>query len=175
LSRARRLRSLLFGVAGTTALLVTVSRWTGREGPAGPSPDGRDGEAATAPEGAERMGAGDLSFYDALGVGKRASGGHGTVPDDRATSRGLPAGPADPGGVYVVQVLATRNAAEARRLRDRLASRGFPCTVQEGRAGSVAIFRVRLGRWRERAAAEAAARKVQGVPGITPLILREAE
>ena len=170
--RGRRLRRLLFGVAGTTAAFVALARWTGW-GPPVPAAGGDAGGVTTPAGAAERMSAGDLSFYDSLGGRKPGASGRGSTAYGPAPAGGARGGSSDAGGVYLVQVLATRDAAEARRVRDRLASRGFPATVQEGRVGNAPIFRVRLGRWRDRASAEAAARKIQDLPGIAPIILRE--
>ena len=70
--------------------------------------------------------------------------------------------------------MATRDAAQARRVRDHLAARGLPAVVFEGRAGTQPIYRVRVGRYRDRPAAEAVIRGLRGERGLSPWILREA-
>jgi cell division septation protein DedD len=112
----------------------------------------------------------DLSFYKALG------GGRAQTPREPALS---PAprdeAAAAPAGAYVVQALATRDGAAARRLRSRLAARGLPATLLESRDAQGPIFRVRVGRYRDRAGAEAVARRARAIPGLDPWVLRESE
>jgi hypothetical protein len=182
---AGRVRALLLGVAVVAGLLVLASRWAGRAPEPDPAAgtdgapelgDGRDG--ATLKAGALPEAVPDLSFYRVLGsAGDRhaapptagAGAPEAIVPRATATS------PGNPGGAYVVQALATRDRAAARRLRDRLAARGLPAAVVEGRAGGSPVYRVRVGRYRERAAAEVVARRTRAVSGASPWVLRESE
>ena len=74
-----------------------------------------------------------------------------------------------------MQALATRDGQAAGRLRDRLAGRGFPATVTEDRSGARSVYRVRVGRYRERSEAEAAVRVLQKKDHLRPWILQEEE
>jgi cell division septation protein DedD len=169
----RTVRGLVVAVAGVSALLLVVARYAGRVSirSAEIAPDEREGRplGTPAPVGAT-LGAPDLSFYSTLGPPRAGApaGGSAALPPGAVP-------PPVPAGAYVVQVLATRDAAAARRLRDRLASRGFPAVLSEGRAGTQPIYRVRAGRYRDRAGAEAAVKKLHAVPGVSPWILREAD
>ena len=176
--RIGRLGFLALGVAGMTASLIAVSRWVGRQatevavgttaGPAersgaGVSALGADLLPAHAPE---------LSFYRALGPSRsRGEGGAeaGRPDASRPRPRDLPI----PGGDYIVQALATGDAVQARRVRARLARRGLPAVVAEGRVGDDPIFRVRLGPYRDRQAAEAVARRLAAEESLSPWVLQE--
>ncbi len=182
MTAAGRVRSLLAGVAVVAGLLVLASRWAGRAPDPGPAPgadgaeEGGDGPPVRA--GALPEAVPDLSFYRTLeSPGDRRGApppAEGNVPD--AVAPRAPASPSgDPGGAYVVQALATRDRAAARRLRDRLAARGLLVAVVEGRAAGGAVYRVRVGRYRERAAAEAVARGIRAAAGVSPWVLREAD
>jgi len=176
-TRARRLRSLVIGVMAVAALLVVASRWAGRREPgsAERTSDGV-GHASSGPPsraGAATDPAPDLSFYRTLGVqGPTAGRSADEAPREGA---GRAAATGRGGGAFVVQVLATRDAALAHRLRDRLATRGLPAVVSEGRAGSQPVYRVRVGRYRDRRGAEAVVHRLRSEPGLTPWVLREAE
>ena len=73
---------------------------------------------------------------------------------------------------YIVQVLATRDARVARRMRERLAARGFPAIVREDRSGGQVVYRVRAGRYFTRAEADAAARVLHR-SHLSPWVLQE--
>jgi cell division protein FtsN len=174
-TRARRLRSLVIGVMAVVALLVVASRWAGRRHPGSATSDEVGGASPGPPSraGAATEPAPDLSFYRTLGVqGSTAGRSADEAPREGA---GRPAAPGRAGGAFVVQVLATRDAALAHRLRDRLATRGLPAVVSEGRAGSQPIYRVRVGRYRDRQGADAVVHRLRSEPGLTPWVLREAE
>ena len=93
-----------------------------------------------------------LTFYENLSSGRSA-------PDpDRSSSPP----PAATGDSFVVQVLATQNAAAARRLADRLEARKFPVRIAAGRDGAGnQVYRVRVGPFRTRGLAEEAAGRLQ--------------
>jgi cell division septation protein DedD len=117
----------------------------------------------------------DLGFYKALGGSRAGSGDTGTLlpRGGRRPDRG-PEDAAVAGGAFVVQAMATRDGTAARRLRDRLVARGLPAILVEGRAGGGAIYRVRVGRYRERRAADAVARRIREEQGLVTWVLREA-
>ena len=111
----------------------------------------------------------DLTFYRTLGDG-RASGAGSEL---REIPGRAPTGPVAGETAYVVQALATADAAAARRLRNGLAAGGFPATVIEDRSGGRPVYRVRAGRYRTRAEAEAAAGLLRQKHHLTPWILPE--
>jgi hypothetical protein len=175
LSGGRAVGGLALRVAVVTALMVAASRWAGEaarprapEGAAG-APAGESGGRERTADPAAGM---DLSFYGVLGGGRDAgAAGRPAVP---------PAPPAEPGeaaptGAWVVQALATRDEPLARRLRQRLAAGGLPATLVEGTDGSGRIWRVRVGRYRDRAGAEAVARRVRARHGLEPWVLQELD
>ena len=56
-----------------------------------------------------------------------------------------------------------------------MAARGFPATVFNDRAAVRPVYRVRVGRYRTRAEAEAAVRVVRQKLHLSPWILQEEE
>jgi len=119
----------------------------------------------------------DLTFYRTLGKEPPSTTADapksGSALDDSARA------PRDTSivssGAFVVQALATKDGQAARRLRDRLAGRGFPATVTEDASGGPTVYRVRVGRYRLRSEAEAAARVLQQRDHLRPWILQEGE
>jgi cell division septation protein DedD len=117
----------------------------------------------------------DLTFYHTLGDA-RAPGGGPPVRQNHDEAPGRAAETPPPGGgAFVVQALATRDAAAARQARDRLAARGFPATVSSDRAAARPVYRVRVGRYRTRAEAEAAVRVLRQKFHLSPWVLQEEE
>ena len=155
-------RRLLVQVVIVAALMVGLARWAGRGAGTGgggdtppPDPPGGIGDAGPGTMSVP----GDLTFYKTLGSGRPVlPPTDGLPPGTNNDDAGRLSPPQAPGGrgAYVVQALATRDPAAARRLRARLAARGFPAVVQEDRTGPVVIYRVRAARYRTRAEAEAA-------------------
>jgi cell division septation protein DedD len=120
---------------------------------------------------------GDLTFYKTLGNGKPAPPPTGGLPSDARNNdtRALSPQSQGGGGAFVVQALATRDAAAAKRLRSRLASKGFPAFVQEDRSGSAVVYRVRAARYKTRAEAEAAVQVLRRDLHLTAWILQEGD
>jgi cell division septation protein DedD len=172
MSGERRLRSLILSVAVVVAVLLFASRWAGRAG--APVPYGAAGDPAGEPEAAHPVSSAgalldaptDLSFYRTLGATRPPEELRHTVPPRPSSSA------AD---IFVVQVLATRDEALARRLRDGLVAGGFPAALSETRARGAGLFRVRVGRYRERAAAEGVARRLRAERHLDPWVLRESD
>jgi cell division septation protein DedD len=174
MSPGRGVVALVLSVAALSAALVAGARFAG---PAlAPRAAGGAEETKDAPGGRD-AGAGipdpsrasDLSFYSHLGPA-RAGAAAPTVPLPGPVT--APAEPA-PGGAWVVQALATRDRAAALRLRDRLAARGLPAVLLEGKAGADPVFRVRVGRYRDRAVADVVARRLRDEHRLSPWVLRE--
>lgn len=172
-------KRLLVQVVIVAGLMVGLARWAGRgtgTGGGGVAPPA-DPSGATAP-GTMSL-PGDLTFYKTLGSGKPAPPPTGGLPSDarnnnddaRASSSPAQAG----NGAFVVQALATRDAVAARRLRSRLASRGFPAVVQEDRTDTAIVYRVRAARYRTRAEAEAAVQVLRRDLHLTAWILQEGD
>jgi len=160
-------------------VLAGLSRLAGRSAQPPPGGDGEaslEGVSSPARQADEMSTAPpDLTFYRTLGDGRAPGGGppvgrgHEEAPG-RASETSTSGG-----GAYVVQALATRDAAAARRVRDRLAARGFPATVTNDRAAARPVYRVRVGRYRTRAEAEAAVRVLRQKHHLSPWILQEEE
>jgi len=79
--------------------------------------------------------------------------------------------PADDGWVLQITALRDRDAAEA--LVKRLADKGYPAFLVDPVPGEpVALHRVRVGRYTDRAEAERIARQLEREEQFTPLIIR---
>jgi hypothetical protein len=182
LTRPPSVKRLVVQVVIVAGLMVGLARWAGRgagTGGAGGTPPadpvGTNGDAAPGTMSLP----GDLTFYKTLGSGKPAPPPTGGLPSDTrsnddqggAASRQSRSGQ----GGYVVQALATRDLAAARRLKARLASRGFPAIVQEDRTETAVVYRVRAARYRTRAEAEAAVQILRRDLRLTAWILEGAD
>ena len=172
-------KRLLVQVVIVAGLMVGLARWagrgtgTGREGVAPPAdPTGAAGETAPGTMSLP----GDLTFYKTLGSGKPAPPPTGGLPSDaRNNDARAPSSSQAGGGAFVVQALATRDAAAAKRLRSRLASKGFPALVQEDRSGGAVVYRVRAARYKTRAEAETAVQVLRRDLHLTAWILQEGD
>jgi cell division septation protein DedD len=173
MSASRRTRVLLAAVFGTTLALVGLLRWAGRiagraalsAAPARSGDPARAGAAAGTPE---------LSFYRALGGGGAAPGRRDAAP--LAEGRSMRPAPGDvvaPVGAYVVQVMATRDQKQAERLHDRLSRRGYASSIVADDVPGGPIYRVRIGRWKERGPADAMAKAIRDKEGLEPWVLQE--
>jgi cell division protein FtsN len=171
LSGPGSVRRLVLQVILLAVVLVGLSRLLGR--PARPQGGGH-AKAATgsvlAPPADQMSGVPpDLTFYRTLGKETPPTTAQapesGSARDTSIVSS----------GAFVVQALATKDGQAARRLRDRLAGRGFPATVTEDASGGPTVYRVRVGRYRLRSEAEAAARVLQQRDHLRPWILQEGE
>jgi len=170
-------RRLVLQVILLAVVLVGLSRLAGRPvKPAGGHPEPAAEWMQTPP--ADQMSGvpPDLTFYRTLGKEGPSAPVDGPVG---GASRGDGAPPRDStivsSGSFVVQALATRDGQAARRLRDRLAARGFPATVTEDSSAGATVYRVRVGRYRLRSEAEAAARVLQQRDRLRPWVLQEGE
>lgn len=164
----RRLRRLVVSVALLSGCFVVLSRRAGRVEP--PT------VAARAPSGAgtEADAIGDLTFFQ--GLGKPRAGAAETAPAmPRAAGDRDAAGVAPVAAAWVVQAMATTDAAAARRLRDRLGRAGLPATILEDRQATRVAYRVRVGRYRERPVAEVMAKRLREEYGLNPWILPDGD
>ena len=64
-------------------------------------------------------------------------------------------------GTWFVQVIALQNRAEAANLVKRLIAKGYPAYIELPAAGAPAIYRVRVGRYKDRRDADQAARRLK--------------
>ena len=127
-------------VDAQAALFLGLSRMTGRmvsEDSASRRADGKATHAGVAD------GTPDLTFYRALGAAPAPGGRRATAQPPDPALHPAPGDVIAPGGVYVVQVLATRDEAQARRIRDRLAAKGFPASISEDSGQTSCASRLR--------------------------------
>jgi hypothetical protein len=171
---AGRMRFMALAVVVVAGALVVASRMTGRLTVTGGSGAAVETDRSAPAPGLAGAGSGvvpDLSFYRQLGSEGGRQGGAPGGQGDR-----LPAVPDEagvPDGAFVVQVLATRDRDQARRLKRRLAARGLPATVVEGQMDGESIYRVRVGRYRERRTAVRLSERLRVEEGLTTWILQE--
>lgn len=170
MSAGGRFRFLVTGVLVLTALFLILSRLTGRMVSGDSASRRADGRATQA---GVVDGTPDLTFYRALGGAPAPGGRRATAQPPDPALHPAPGDVIAPGGVYVVQVLATRDEGQARRVRDRLAAKGFPASMSEDTSGPTSTWRVRLGRWRDRGPAEAMAARIKKDEGLEPWVLQE--
>jgi cell division septation protein DedD len=169
LKTAGRLRFLVLAVLTVAAGMLGLSRWVG----SGAVPwRARSGgaEAPTPARGDALSQSGDdLTFYQTLGSADPRSADRG---DDLAAA---PGERADRSGAYVIQALVTRSRDRAHKLRERLRGGGLRVVVSEGSVGGEVIYRVRVGRYRDRAVADLVARKIREAENLDPWVLKEAD
>jgi len=180
MTEGRRAKWLLAVVLITSAALLGFLRWAGRVA-AETGQAGTDGAAIDAGPGAAGAAARadaatgpDLSFYKVLGGGGGAKQKIAPAPGDGRALRPDPGDHAVPTGAFIVQVMATRDEEEAKRLVDRLARRGYPAAVLSENAGGAALYRVRVGSYKERVSADAMAAKLRERERLEPWVLQES-
>lgn len=90
------------------------------------------------------------------------------------------AAPADPpaslrepaGSGYAIQVAALRQRAEADNVARALSNKGYPAYVMTPERGAPAVFRVRVGKFKDRSEAETVAARLQKEEQFKPWIVR---
>ena len=173
MSGRAKARSLVLSVACVVALLIFASRWATRVGDAArPGALSSGGDPGGPSRAASADPVPDLSFYRTLDA-PHAPAVEGPAPPSSSFPAPPAAPPAARAHAYVVQAFAGRELAAARQVRDRLAARGLPAMLGESGSGATRLYRVRVGPYRERAAAEAVARRVRQ-QGLKPWVAREA-
>jgi cell division septation protein DedD len=84
-----------------------------------------------------------------------------------------PAGGNEPGGAgFAIQVAALRQRAEADSVVRGLTSKGYPAYVMTPDTGAPAVFRVRVGKFKDRQDAETVAARLQKEEQFKPWIVR---
>lgn len=76
------------------------------------------------------------------------------------------------GDGYSIQVAALRQRAEADSVARGLTAKGYPAFVMTPDAGAPAVFRVRVGRFKDRREAESVAARLQKEEQFKPWIVR---
>jgi len=74
---------------------------------------------------------------------------------------------------FSVQVAAVRERDEADRIVARLVNEGYPGYLVRGQGAAAAFYRVRVGAFKDRQAAEEAAGRLERAEGVKPWIVRE--
>lgn len=75
-------------------------------------------------------------------------------------------------GTWVVQITALQNRASAASMVQRLIGKGYPAFLEMPAAGAPAIYRVRVGRFADRAEADQVVRRLQKEEQFTPVVTR---
>jgi cell division septation protein DedD len=84
-----------------------------------------------------------------------------------------PAASAEPAGPgFSIQVAALRERADADRIVKRLASKGYPAYVLAPAKGAASIYRVQVGKYKDRREADSVAAKLQKEEQFKPWIVR---
>jgi DedD protein len=89
-----------------------------------------------------------------------------------ATNAAAPPTAEPAGGGFAIQVAALRQRAEADSVARGLTSKGYPAYVMNPDAGAPAVFRVRVGKFKDRREAESIAAKLQKEEQFKPWIVR---
>ena len=160
----RRAGGPILMVLVTSALLLAGARFVGRV--AASREEARRGTSGTLQQ---TMSPADLTFYGVLG--DAPAGKRGAAPD--SALRPAPGDLVPAQGIFVVQVLGSADETQAKRVRDRLMSKGFQAAaLQDEGSGN---WKVRVGRWKERPPADAMAERIRKATGLQPWVLREGE
>jgi cell division septation protein DedD len=76
------------------------------------------------------------------------------------------------GDGFVVQVAAVQSRSEADAIATRLSSKGFPSFVSTPGSGAPRVYRVRVGKYKDKREAEGVARRLQQEEQFKPWITR---
>jgi DedD protein len=94
----------------------------------------------------------------------------GSSPTPAASAPPVRAEPAGPG--YAIQLAALRQRDEADVIARRLAGKGYAAYVLTPEAGAPAVFRVRVGKFKDRREAESVAARLKQEEQFNPWIVR---
>lgn len=98
-----------------------------------------------------------------------------TAPASAPPAKAVAAAPAAPepaGSGFAIQVAALREPGEADAIVKRLAGKGYPAYVVTPQKGTAAIYRVRVGKFKERREADTVAARLQKEEQFKPWIVR---
>ena len=87
-------------------------------------------------------------------------------------ARTPPASTEPAGAGYAIQVAALREREEADAIVKRLAGKGYPAYVVTPPKGAPAVFRVRVGKYKDRGEADTVAAKLQKEEQFKPWVVR---
>lgn len=87
-----------------------------------------------------------------------------------ARAADVPAEPAGPG--FTIQVAALRDRSEAEAVVRRLAGKGYAAYMVSPQPGTAAVYRVRVGKFKERREADTVAARLQKEERFKPWIVR---
>lgn len=153
--REVRLEGVSLWIAGgVLAALVVGAFWVGR---------------ATAPEGGgAEAGAGPLDHAEetAVDANDKAGffdtvGGQGSAEPGRQAREGTPSPQPVTPGSWFVQVFAGRDREAAEQVVGGLRAKGWPVKVEAQREGSGSLYRVRVGGYPTREAADSAVKRLR--------------
>jgi DedD protein len=77
-----------------------------------------------------------------------------------------------PGNGFVVQVAAVRELSEADSMVRRLVTKGYPAFVTTSGTGALGVYRVRVGKYKERGEAQSVAARLEKEEQFKPWITR---
>ncbi len=108
-------------------------------------------------------------------VAKANAGAPAPKPNNApvAANAGAPVPPAVPHEGFAVQVAAVRERDEADRIVARLVNQGYSGYLIRGQGAAAAFYRVRVGAFKDRQAAEDVAVRLERAEGIKPWIVKE--
>ncbi len=89
------------------------------------------------------------------------------APVEKSAAVAEPAGPG-----FAIQVAALREADEANAIVKRLAGKGYPAYVVTPAKGAPSVYRVRVGKYKDRHEADTVAAKLQKEEQFKPWIVR---
>ena len=87
-------------------------------------------------------------------------------------ARSAPSAPSSEASGFSIQVAALRQRAEAESVARGLTTKGYPAFVMNPDAGAPAVFRVRVGKFKDRREAESVAARLQKEEQFKPWIVR---
>ena len=93
-----------------------------------------------------------------------------TAAAPAASGPPVAAEPSGPG--FAIQLAALRQREEADGVARRLTSKGYPAYVMTPDAGAPSVFRVRVGKFKDRREADAVAARLQKEEQFNPWIVR---
>lgn len=103
---------------------------------------------------------------------ERASSPLTITPPPNRPAATAPSAPEPQDDGFAVQVAAVGARGEAEAIARRLADKGFPSFVTAPESGTVQLFRVRVGKYQDRAEAETVARRLEQEEQFKPWITR---
>lgn len=162
---------------GATAPITAGEKLSYAERLASPEPAAEQLKKTESPSVSARSETGEPR-PDVAGAASGREGGPPSKPETPAETR-PPAPAAAPltsnepaGSGFEIQVAALRLRGEADAIVKRLATKGYPAYVVTPAKGSPAMFRVRVGKYKERREADTIAAKLQKEEQFKPWVVR---